>query len=118
MVSPLRYPPKGGELLDLVEFFFRDYVVGDSGSVVVSRAEALDMSLKDLRGQVRRAREVYAAANAVGDSAAKQLALDSLNERARELQVAVLRENGLGVSTKDVPTGKSEVVPARSGKSS
>lgn len=99
--------------MDLVQVFYRDYVAQSFFDVIVSREEALFMSLASLRKQVRAAREVFAAAKAVGDKAAQDAAHISLESRVAELQVAVLKENGLGVSKADESAGKSKVFPPR-----
>lgn len=97
--------------MDLVEVFHRDFVAGRFYSVIVSRQEALEMSLGPIRKQVREAREVLAAAKMVGDKASVVVAQAALEARTRELAVAVLRENGLGVPKADESARESEVLP-------
>lgn len=98
--------------MDLVQVFFRDYVADRFFDVIVSRREALEMNLTELRRQVRQAMEVFAAAKLVGDNDAERAAFEVLDARRKDLARQVLKENGLGVSAKDEPVGQSKVVPA------
>lgn len=88
--------------MELVEVFVRDFVAEDFFSVVVSRAEVLRMSLSELRRQVRQANELFAAAKGYGSPEDAKSAFEALEARRKDLALAVLRENGLGVPKEDV----------------
>lgn len=71
-------------------------------------------SISDLRGAVRRAQELVAAARMIGDSAALKDAEFELKDAKVNLAVALLvaaKERKHGVSSKDESVGKSKVVP-------